>query len=80
MPKVLSLVSQTDGLAGKLDKLASSLADELLGPDVAVAEKIAGLKALAAYQGSRRSGEAVKNAFDGYRAALAEGDGDDDAA
>lgn len=72
---VLSLVQGgDDGLRQKLDKLAGKLADELLGDDVAIAEKIAGLKALAAYRANRHGQGVVKNAFDGYRAALAESD------
>jgi len=61
----------SDPLRQKLDKLALDLADSLMGRDTPVAERIAGLKALAAYHDSKGGGKApAKNAFDTYRSAI----------
>ena len=60
-----------DPLRQKLDKLAFDLADSLMDRDTPVAERIAGLKALAAYHDSKGGGKApAKNAFDTYRSAI----------
>jgi hypothetical protein len=77
MPKpVLTVIPKSqEGLRAKLDKLALSLADSLLSKDVPIPDRIAGLKALAAYHNGK-GGDAPRSAFDTYRQAMKQGTDD----
>lgn len=75
--KVVKLVpADKDPLLGKLDTLALQIANGLTAPgasELALDEKIAGLKALTAFWQARDKGRpaSTDNAFDAYRSKIA---------
>jgi hypothetical protein len=76
--KILKIVPpETPNFRTKLDRLATKLVDALIDGDVPTVEMIAGLKALAAYHAGK-GGDAVRSAFDSYRAAQVANDATED--